>query len=313
MTTPARDSWPVLHCFPRTGPGALDGFLVEELAPLLDGLVAAGRAASWEFVRHEEGGAHLRVRVHGGSPARAAGGLARAAVGRAAAGAPPAGAGLGALSTRTAVACVAGTPRGGRRLAVAADLAHATAWALGMDRFTAARWLRGLAAAAGRGLPAGRVHAHVTAVYAAQRAGLAGRAAALREALDRGTAAGPVADWAAGVRAAAKTAGAERGGARAEQAGAAGAEQAEAGTERRGAAGAEQAEAGTERREAAGTEQAGTAAERREAGVERGGARLVKPQAAAQAAGAEAEAAGPAGARARKTQAEQAGAARPDA
>ncbi|MCX5380474.1 lantibiotic dehydratase C-terminal domain-containing protein [Streptomyces sp. NBC_00091] len=237
MTTAPPGSWPVLHCFLRTGPEAVDAFLVEDLAPLLDGLVAEGRAAGWAFVRHEEGGPHLRVRVLGalrpGASAELASVVRRSAEARAVetgAGAGAAevrevarvpddagpGAPLGpgareevaALSARVAVDCVAGTGRGSRRLAVAADLAHATAWALGLDRFEAARWLRGcavrrLGSPAAPLLPARLVHAQVNAVYAAQRESLAGRAAALREALAEGTVAGPVARWAAGVRAAA--------------------------------------------------------------------------------------------------------------
>ncbi|MFF5705326.1 nitroreductase family protein [Streptomyces sp. NPDC012794] len=214
MTTAPEGPWPALRCFPREGPGGADAFLVEDLAPLLDGLVARGGAAGWDFVRQAEGEPHLRVRVHGVRAGGEAGlpalvdALTEAAEVRGAAGPTPAAEGLAALSTRIAVDCVAGTPRGSRRLAVAGDLAHATAWALGMDRFAAARWLRGLAVAvrpgsaeAGR-LPARLVHAQVNAVYAAQRAGLAGRAAALREALARGTATGPAAAWARGVRAA---------------------------------------------------------------------------------------------------------------
>lgn len=232
MTTAIRGSWTVLRCFLRgTPPEAADAFLVEDLAPLLDGLVAGGGAAAWSFVRDEEGGPRLRVRVHRARPDAAAGlgpavralAQARAAAAEIHEGAyvphdggpedAPADA-VAALSTRTAVDCVAGTARGSRRLAVAADLAHATAWALGMDRFEAARWLRGRAAAAGglgsgaeSPLPARLLHAQVNTVYAAQREGLAGRAAALREALAEGTATGPVARWAAGVRAAAEASG----------------------------------------------------------------------------------------------------------
>ncbi|MFD8982433.1 lantibiotic dehydratase C-terminal domain-containing protein [Streptomyces sp. NPDC059564] len=227
MTTAFRGSWTVLHCFLReTPPEATDAFLVEDLAPLLDTLVAEGGADAWSFVRHEEGGPHLRVRVHRArvdvatelgpavrefAEARAA----KAEVRERAYGpddgrpeGPPAP--VSALSTRIAVDCVAGATRGSRRLAVAADLAHATAWALGMDRFEAARWLRGRAAAgrpgseAASALPARLLHAQVNTVYAAQRESLAGRSAALRLALAEGTATGPVARWAAGVRTAAE-------------------------------------------------------------------------------------------------------------
>ncbi|MFG2617124.1 lantibiotic dehydratase C-terminal domain-containing protein [Streptomyces sp. NPDC048507] len=221
MITAPRGPDTVLRCaLPAAPPEAVDTFLVEDLAPLLDGLVAGGWAAAWSFVRDGTGGPQLLVRVYGPRPG-AAGPLdsvvrqlAGAARVQGETGAPDgAGAGAGAaaeaaaLSTRIAVECVAGTARGSRRLAVAADLAHATAWALGRDRFGAARWLRGLAAGRlGSGeapLPPRRVHAQVNAVYAAQRESLSGRAAALREGLARGTVTGPVARWADHLRGAA--------------------------------------------------------------------------------------------------------------
>ncbi|MFI5617905.1 SagB family peptide dehydrogenase [Streptomyces sp. NPDC051567] len=272
MAAAPRGPWLSLHCFPRTTPGGtdasgnvlpkvvpdtfpgtfpnalpdtlLDAFLVEDLAPLLDGLVAGGEAAAWFFVRHEEGGPHLRVRVRSPRPAVAAelgptlrrltgarqaeGGGAGGAVGTVAAVevrevpyvpdpggdggdggplAPAVAEEVSVRSTRVAVDAVAGAARGSRRLAVAADLAHATAWALGMDRFEAARWLRGQAAGrpwAGEAapLPARLVHTQVNTVYAAQRESLCGRAVTLRAELADGTARGPVARWAAAVRAA---------------------------------------------------------------------------------------------------------------
>ncbi|MCX5192606.1 thiopeptide-type bacteriocin biosynthesis protein [Streptomyces sp. NBC_00249] len=229
MAAVPREPWLGLHCFLRATPEDTDAFLVEDLAPLLDGLVAGREAAAWSFARHEEGGAHLRVRVRGPRPAARAElgpALRRLAGARLAQGAEvrevpyapgPGGPfpvsvaeGLRALATRVAVDCVAGASRGGPRLAVAADLAHATAWALGLDRYGAARWLRGQAARRpwARGvplLPARLVHAQVNTVYAAQREGLASRAGALLRALADGTAGGPVARWAAAVRAAEST------------------------------------------------------------------------------------------------------------
>ncbi|MFD0265105.1 SagB family peptide dehydrogenase [Streptomyces sp. NPDC127106] len=91
------------------------------------------------------------------------------------------------------------------RLAFAADLAHATAYALGMDRLTTARWLR-RHAAGWRWvtdvplLPGSAVHARVNSVYAAQRTGLARRAAGVREHLAAGTVGGWLGRWADRVR-----------------------------------------------------------------------------------------------------------------
>ncbi|MFD7630233.1 thiopeptide-type bacteriocin biosynthesis protein [Streptomyces sp. NPDC059851] len=90
------------------------------------------------------------------------------------------------------------------RLALAADLAHATAYALGMGRLTTARWLR-RHAAGWRWvtevplLPGASVHARVNSVYAAQRTGLARRAAGVREHLAAGTAPGWLGRWADAV------------------------------------------------------------------------------------------------------------------
>lgn len=65
--------WFSLHLFPRfaraTGEDT-DAFLVEDLAPLLDGLVSDRRATSWFYVRHVDvDGPHLRVRVRDLTPA----------------------------------------------------------------------------------------------------------------------------------------------------------------------------------------------------------------------------------------------------
>ncbi|GAA2264211.1 hypothetical protein GCM10010232_65380 [Streptomyces amakusaensis] len=176
------DGWLSLHCFLRSAPEDNDAFLHEELAPLLDGLVARGGATGWFYIRYDEGGPHLRVRVRGADPAGAAalpGTLARLAERLAVAEDPPPEPADGSpperharhaevrpepyvpetaryggpdalpvaeevfiLSSRVAVRALAGAPRGSARLALAVDLAHTTALACGMDPLTAARWLR---------------------------------------------------------------------------------------------------------------------------------------------------------------------------
>ncbi|MFD0123099.1 thiopeptide-type bacteriocin biosynthesis protein [Streptomyces virginiae] len=115
---------------------------------------------------------------------------------------------LFAASTRTALDVLRALPAtttAASRLTAAADLAHTTAYALGMDPLAAARWLR--AHAAGWRwvtevplLPAAAVHTRVNTVHAAQRTTLAGRAADLRERLNAGTAAPWLAYWAEQVR-----------------------------------------------------------------------------------------------------------------
>ncbi|MFF1777994.1 thiopeptide-type bacteriocin biosynthesis protein [Streptomyces virginiae] len=115
---------------------------------------------------------------------------------------------LFAASTRTALDVLRALPAtttAASRLTAAADLAHTTAYALGMDPLAAARWLR--AHAAGWRwvtevllLPAAAVHTRVNTVHAAQRTTLAGRAADLRARLNAGTAAPWLAYWAERVR-----------------------------------------------------------------------------------------------------------------
>ncbi|MFD4919315.1 thiopeptide-type bacteriocin biosynthesis protein [Streptomyces virginiae] len=115
---------------------------------------------------------------------------------------------LFAASTRTALDVLRALPAtttAASRLTAAADLAHTTAYALGMDPLAAARWLR--AHAAGWRwvtevplLPAAAVHTRVNTVHAAQRTTLAARAADLRERLNAGTAAPWLAYWAEQVR-----------------------------------------------------------------------------------------------------------------
>ncbi|MYW31051.1 lantibiotic dehydratase C-terminal domain-containing protein, partial [Streptomyces sp. SID2119] len=178
MTNGSPDTWLSLHCFLRSAPEDVDAFLTEGVAPLLDGL----GAGDWFFIRYDEGGHHLRLRVRGVSPARAASlpeALARLAervpvaesVGGQEVGgqdahgqaehaevrvepyvpetaryggpaALPVAEEVFILSSRVAVRAVRDTPRGSARLALAIDLAHATALACGMDRLSAAQWLR---------------------------------------------------------------------------------------------------------------------------------------------------------------------------
>ncbi|MEW1637961.1 thiopeptide-type bacteriocin biosynthesis protein [Streptomyces sp. NPDC093801] len=235
MTT--TDLWHSHHVFLHSGTEDTDAFLLHGAAPLLDGLVAAGEADRWFFIRYAEDGPQVRVRVRGLSgPAagRLPGELARAArkvpsvpgpwpsrhgevravpyvpeTGRY--GGPralPVAEEVFADSSRAVLGALRELAAGGgasARLALAADLVHTTVHALGMDRLTAARWLRGHAA----GwrwvtevplLPGASVHARVNSVYAAQRSGLERRAHALRERLAQGTAAPWLAAWEQRVR-----------------------------------------------------------------------------------------------------------------
>ncbi|CAM5639885.1 hypothetical protein SCYAM73S_02127 [Streptomyces cyaneofuscatus] len=246
MTNGSPDTWLSLHCFLRSAPEDVDAFLTEDVTPLLDGL----GAGDWFFIRYDEGGHHLRLRVRGVSPARAASlpeALARLAervpVAESVRGqdvrghhvsgqdvrgqaehaevrvepyvpetaryggpaALPVAEEVFILSSRVAVRAVRDTPRGSARLALAIDLAHATALACGMDRLSAAQWLRRHAASWRWAedvplLGPRHVHAKVNSVYALQREVLAGRARALRQALEEGTATGVPADWYDGVR-----------------------------------------------------------------------------------------------------------------
>ncbi|MEU8463929.1 thiopeptide-type bacteriocin biosynthesis protein [Streptomyces sp. NPDC029003] len=231
------DTWHSLHLFLHSEAADTDAFLVRSAAPLLDGLVASGQAAGWFFIRYGEDGPHLRIRVRGLS-APAAGRLTRE-LARAAREVPavpgpwpsrhgevrvvryepeteryggpralPVAEEVFAASTRVVLDALREAPApaaDAARLARAADLAHATAYALGMDRLTAARWLRRHAAGwrwvTGLPLlPGAAVHARVNTVYAAQRTGLARRARALREGLDRGALRPWLTDWADRVR-----------------------------------------------------------------------------------------------------------------
>ncbi|MEU8774871.1 thiopeptide-type bacteriocin biosynthesis protein [Streptomyces sp. NPDC048606] len=237
--TTEADAWHSLHLFLHSATEDTDAFLLRGAAPLLDGLVAAGEASDWFFIRYGEDGPHVRIRVRGLSP-RAAGELP-ALLSRAAEDVPsvsgpwptrhgevrvvpyepetdryggpvalPVAEEVFAASSRVVLDALRALPEGAggsARLTLAADLAHATVDGLGMDRLTAARWLRGHAA----GwrwvtevplLPSAAVHARVNVVYAAQRTALTARAADVRERLADGTAAPWLARWAEVVRAA---------------------------------------------------------------------------------------------------------------
>ncbi|GLW02612.1 thiopeptide-type bacteriocin biosynthesis protein [Streptomyces lavendulae] len=235
MTTTG--TWHSHHLFLHSGTSDTDAFLLRSAAPLLDGLVASGEAARWFFIRYGEDGPHVRIRVRGLSERAAAalpGDLAGAAREVPAVPGPwpsrhgevravpyvpetdryggpralPVAEEVFAESTRVVLDALRDLPGEGAdaaRLTLAADLAHATAYALGMDRRTAARWLRRHAAGwrwvtQTPLLPGASVHARVNSVYAAQRTGLARRAEALRERLGAGTAQPWLTHWTDRVR-----------------------------------------------------------------------------------------------------------------
>ncbi|MFG2873482.1 thiopeptide-type bacteriocin biosynthesis protein [Streptomyces sp. NPDC048337] len=224
----AAPGWLGLHCFLSTSPEDTDAFLVEEVAPLLDGLVAGRPGAAWFFIRYSEGGPHLRIRVRGLDEGSALelraelGVLVKKRDGRVEEveyvpeteryGGPtalPLAEEVFVRSTRVAVEAVARTRRGSERLALGVDLAHATAFALGLDRHAAAQWLRAQAAGWRWAtdvplLPTRFLHAHVNVVYTAQREALLRRADALRQELAEGAAdaGGPAAQWSREVAAA---------------------------------------------------------------------------------------------------------------
>ncbi|MFJ6486407.1 MULTISPECIES: thiopeptide-type bacteriocin biosynthesis protein [unclassified Streptomyces] len=236
----AAGTWQSHHLFLHSTTEDTDRFLIHDTAPLLDGLVAAGEAADWFFIRYGQDGPHVRIRVRTTSTATGTeligvpDLLARRARQVPAVPGPwpsrhaevrsvpyvpetqryggpralPVAEALFATSTRTALDVLRALPAtttAASRLTAAADLAHTTAYALGMDPLAAARWLR--AHAAGWRwvtevplLPAATVHARVNTIHAAQRTTLAGRAADLRERLEAGTAAPWLAHWAERVR-----------------------------------------------------------------------------------------------------------------
>ncbi|MGW6984724.1 thiopeptide-type bacteriocin biosynthesis protein [Streptomyces sp. NPDC054932] len=237
-TGTAAGTWQSHHLFLHSTTEDTDRFLLRDAAPLLDGLVAAGKATDWFFIRYGEDGPHVRIRVRTTAQLpelpEPPGLLARAARQVPAVPGPwpsrhgeiravpylpetrryggpqalPVAEAVFGASTRTALDVLRALPAGSTaasRLTAAADLAHTTAYALGMDRLAAARWLR--AHAAGWRwvtevplLPAAAVHTRVNTVHAAQRTALGGRAADLRDRLRAGTAAPWLARWAEQVR-----------------------------------------------------------------------------------------------------------------
>ncbi|MEV7774352.1 thiopeptide-type bacteriocin biosynthesis protein [Kitasatospora sp. NPDC086791] len=221
--------WHSLHLALPLPAQETDAFLTADLAPLLDGLADT----DWFFIRYGEGGPHLRIRLRrtGPPPASLAADLTRLATRRAPLDGPwtarhgevtevpyqpeteryggpallPIAEDLFTHSTRTAVHALRALHTApDARLPLALDLAHTTAHALGLDELAASRWLRRHAASwrwvtEYRALPGAAVHTRVNTVFARQRQTLAGRARALRTALDAGTAAPWLADWAARV------------------------------------------------------------------------------------------------------------------
>ncbi|MEV7444010.1 thiopeptide-type bacteriocin biosynthesis protein [Streptomyces sp. NPDC091204] len=234
-TGTAAGTWQSHHLFLHSTTEDTDRFLVGDAAPLLDGLVAAGEAADWFFIRYGQDGPHVRIRVRTTArlpelpdllarqarqvPAVPGPWPSRHGEVRAVPYAPetrryggpralPVAEAVFGASTRTALDVLRALPAGSAaasRLTAAADLAHTTAYALGMDRLAAARWLR--AHAAGWRwvtevplLPAAAIHTRVNTVHAAQRTTLTARAADLHERLQAGTAAPWPAYWAEHVR-----------------------------------------------------------------------------------------------------------------
>ncbi|MEW2416513.1 thiopeptide-type bacteriocin biosynthesis protein [Streptomyces sp. NPDC046866] len=251
---PPAGGWQSLHLALHAGGADTDAFVTGALAPLMDARYGPG-AGAWFFIRHGEGGPHLRIRfrrtpadataVDAAAPEATAPDTTAAEVdgmaaelGLLAAGLTPVAGprpgrhgevrsvpyepeterygGPAALpvaeelfvhSTRTAVAALRAVPGRGERLRLALDLAHATAYALGLDGPDAAGWLRRHAASwrwvtEVQPLPGAAVHTRVNTVFAAQRETLGRRARAVREGLDDGTAAPWLTQWARQVRAA---------------------------------------------------------------------------------------------------------------
>ncbi|MFD5712516.1 thiopeptide-type bacteriocin biosynthesis protein [Streptomyces pharetrae] len=225
--------WHSLHLALHTGTAETDAFLTGTLAPLMDDLTAPPSAA-WFFIRHGDGGPHLRVRIRGPLPAGLPDRLARLASTTTARldgpwatrhgevrevpyvpeteryGGPaalPLAEDLFTRSNRTAVEALRAMPNPTARLPLALELAHATAHALGLDELRAAGWLRRHAASwrwvtETEPLPGAAVHSRVNSVFARQRPGLVRHAEALRAALDAGTAPAWLAEWARVVTAA---------------------------------------------------------------------------------------------------------------
>ncbi|MQS16831.1 SagB/ThcOx family dehydrogenase [Streptomyces kaniharaensis] len=234
----ATHAWHSLHLSLHLTTEATDAFVTEDLAPLMDGLTAGRPGADWFFIRYGEGGPHLRIRYRGlaGGPTNGhddlAGELARLAAEHAPVAGPwpsrhadvdavpyvpeteryggpvalPLAEDVFVTSARTVVHALRANPSRAARLPLAADLAHATAHALGLDQLAAGQWLRRHAASwrwidEVELLPAAAVHAQVNSVFAGQRQALVRRAQTVRTSLDEGTAAPWLAAWADQVRA----------------------------------------------------------------------------------------------------------------
>ncbi|MCX4625514.1 thiopeptide-type bacteriocin biosynthesis protein [Streptomyces sp. NBC_01443] len=228
--------WQSLHLTLHTDGADTDAFVTGALAPLMDGRYGPNGGA-WFFIRYNEGGPHLRIRFRSAaSPddaAELAAELSLLAGGTTPVTGPWTGrhgevravpyepeteryGGPAALpvaeevfvhSTRAAVAALRAVPARADRLQLALDLAHATAYALGLDELASAGWLRRHAAswrwaAEVRPLPGAAVHTRVNTVFAAQRTNLGRRARALRAGLDVGSADPRLAEWTRQVRAA---------------------------------------------------------------------------------------------------------------
>ena len=234
----APSGWHSFHLFLHTGAQEVDAFLTDELAPLLDDLVARRQAAEWFFIRYGEGGPHLRIRVRALAAAAAAelpDTLARLAKALPATDGPwpsqhaevrivayvpeteryggrlalPVAEQVFAASSQLTVQALKLTGQGADRLTLAADLAHTTAFALGMDRLAAARWLRWHAGgwrwiSEVELLPGAVVHARVNSVYARQHEALVHRAEALWRDLEQDSATALPTAWARTVRVAAQ-------------------------------------------------------------------------------------------------------------
>ncbi|MFC1419007.1 thiopeptide-type bacteriocin biosynthesis protein [Streptacidiphilus cavernicola] len=228
--------WHGFHLFLHIGTEETDNFLADDLAPLLDGLVAAGSARAWFFIRYGEDGPHLRIRLRGLSADAAAdlpSALARLAGARpgtegpwpsrhaevravpyvpeteryGGAAALPIAEEVFVASSRAALLALRQKPSGASRVTLAVDVAIATATALGLDRLGAAQWLRRHASGWRWTtevplLPGELIHAKVNSVFARQHAVLVERVRTLQEGLEQRSAARWLVDWVDRVRAA---------------------------------------------------------------------------------------------------------------
>lgn len=207
-------SWTSWHCFVYWAPEHLDDFLTGTLGPFMTRLRTDGLITDWFFIRYGEDGPHVRVRARCVAPGtvelreRLSALVAAASYPLASAGpipprwhrhgevrdipyvaeidryggdeAMPVAEQLFARSTEVALAIIEGTPLGSSRLTAAADLARATAIALGLDDLAAARWLRTNAAAwrwvgEGQLVPPAIAHRRLTTILESRSAALTAR------------------------------------------------------------------------------------------------------------------------------------------